>query len=414
MNRKVITVLIPGLVAFGLAGCGGGNTGSSSSSSSSSGSIGQGLSAKERLTAFGFGQAVMINNKKAIKRGDLALSIPAISSRSTAMNYFSDNAAIGDVAIGYTTAPHTVEVKDVSSFVSGGYGSTVGNFNDYLDAAGTSRIDLSDLSSVFQNNTQCRFINLGQPNTKIKALNLLNQIMSDVSTTNGIFIDHIEPTANLPVPFAYPEELHTVLQSFKASRLAKGKEEPIIAGNFYSLRQHSANSYKAYNPSAFDVVLVEEYGVRPASDSTPSDIIDFHIKYPNVTLIMNTEVSTPNSPSITEHIRAREAVTIAALVGGLHAVDRGIYSHGDNEYARLYLNFPILRPGKPTTNIISDGIHYRRDYKEMIAIYAKQNGTIFLSSASWHDYWDNSGHGAAITGMMTLTAGKSYLLFKDR
>jgi hypothetical protein len=54
----------------------------------------------------------------------------------------------------------------------------------------------------------------------------------------------------------------------------------------------------------------------------------------------------------------------------------------------------------------------RRDYSKMIAVYAKQGGIIYLPSGTWHDYWDSTGLGVALSGSMNLTPGRSYLLFK--
>lgn len=327
-----------------ILGCGSSNSSSgalSSSTYSGTNPTGnnQSLSAKERLTSFGFSQEVLINKLTATARADLALSMPAKSSRSTAINYFSPNAAIGNVAVGYTIVPHTI---DVTNRPSGGYLSTVGNLNDYLTAALTAPIDSSDLSSIFRNNTYCPFLNLGQQSTKDKMTSVLNQILKDVPTASGFFVDHIEPSANLP----------------------------------------------------------EEYWVKTGFDHVPADIFNFYKNYPQAVIIVNTIVNDPANPTTNEQLRAREAVTIAALVSGLHAIDRGSSDHGDNDYARQFLNFPILRPGKPASALVDTTGYNRRDYAGMVAIIAKQNATTVLPSGTWHEYWDNSGQGAPLSGSL--------------
>jgi len=315
------------------------------------------------------------------------------------------------VALGYLTPPHTIDVSNVQP---GGYGSTIGNMNEYLSAAGSSLIASTDLSSTFQNNVNFRFLNLGQQNTVDKMQRLMERILIDVPSADGLFIDHVEPSTNQPVPFGYPDALHSLLLAFKSSQVAQGKNEPVIAANFFSLRQHSQNNYRVYNDKVFDAILVEDYNTSVGSDHTPADIIDFHKKNPQAIIIINTAINDLGNPSVLEHFRAREAVTISALVGGLHAIDRGSSDHGDNTYSKLFLNFPNLQLGRPLSQLIDNANFFRRDYVEMLAIYAKQNGTVPLPTGVWHNYWDNFGHGAALSGQMGLVGGGSYLLFRDK
>ena len=210
--------------------------------------------------------------------------------------------------------------------------------------------------------------------------------------------------------FSYPADLNSFISAFRQEPFGA---EKIIAGNFYSLAKHSSQAVPVYDPDAFDVILVEFYKRGNGADMRPKDIIDFHTANPAAIIVVNAGVPDVTTPATGNDLKiVQEAVTVAALVGGLHAIDQAINStdsHGDSTYTQNFLDFPIPRAGKPIGCIESNSLFHKREYGSMIALYANQTGQVSLPSGNWFNFWSK----AVASGSITIQEGTSYLLFKQ-
>jgi hypothetical protein len=381
------------------------------------------------LRQFGFGQALVLGNtadgQAPQGRQDVALAVPYVADRQRAQQFF-DPVALGRAAnIAYTVLPNAIR----TAANSGPDDLTVANYNTWT--AGGSQLAAGDIGPAYPNDRNFSFLRVDTAATRSKAIAVLQSMLANIVGINGIYVDLLDPS------IAFPNDVAATLRQLKQNELQAQRKEPVVAANFASLRTFLNNPYFDTNTlaSTFDVVFTEEYKNPrfPWPDKTPADVVDFHKRFPSIIIIVNvrfkmnnlpgyqpdntsptpdTPCAPPFAPIDADHARVREAVTVAALVGGLHAVDDGTQCHGKNTYAASFLNFPILRPGLPSASIVDDPVHYRRDYAEMIAIHAKTSGSVPLPPGNWLDYWDNQGRGPALTGTVSLAAGTSYLLFK--
>lgn len=364
------------------------------------------------LLDFGFGQAVVMNgvpNVDLFGAPDLALTVPGAANYQNAKQNIQYHVPFGKAGtLLYNTAPQGM----VDLLHKQDFWQSAGNLNEYLAVAGLPLFDGSDFAGLYPNwdyvfgdGGRQRYLHLGQESTKKKAVNLLVRELAEHAGASGVFVDNVDASA--AVDFAYPARLHDALRAF----ISASPSGPVVGGNLYSLRAHAKDNYAVVDPSIFDVVMVEEFGFN--GDSV-LDVVAFHRKFPNTKVIVNARYTQPSvSPfgakgDAEETKFAKGAVVAAALVGGFHAIDGGAQRHGSNLFAHLYLNRPFFQAGLPMTDVQETDVYVKREYKDMVAVYAKSAGDVYVRGR-WVDYFT----GVLYENGLPVRAGESYLLFRE-
>ena len=369
------------------------------------------------LYDFGFGQAVVMNGNPSdgvrseglFSANDLALTVPAVANRANAEQNFQFHVKYGEVGtLLYNSVPQTI--LNLKTYSTNDFTQSFANLNKYLESTGVPQFDDSDLAGLYgpwsytyAEGSKYHWLNLEQQSTRDKAVALLNGKLAVHSAAGGVFLDNIDYSSD--VNFAYPKRLHETVRAFVSGQLSR----PLVGANLYSIKNHASNNYAVFSAELFDVVMVEEFGFN--GDGV-ADVLKFHRKFPNTAIIVNGRYTGSDKSlfgvETVEKKKAKDAVVVAALVGGLHAIDGGAHGHGNNTVAHNDLNYPFFRAERPMSDLQETDVYFKRDYKDMVAIYAKTGGDVYVRGR-WTDFWTKQTY----ENGLPLIAGKSYLLFRE-